>query len=182
MNRGNVVNAVLFQAAWFACVLGGARDVALWGFIVVVGLAGYSFAAGTAGRDLVLASVAAVVGFLLETVWIRTGVLVYGEALVAPPWIVLLWVGVGLSLNHSLAFLKPRPWLGGVFAAASAPLSYLAGARFGAVAVPDPWLLGAVSAAWLLLFTAAFALARVGDLFDGGGPVAVAPDEKRRTT
>jgi hypothetical protein len=169
MNRGNLVNAVLFQAAWFACVIGGARDVSLWGMVAVVGLAGYSLHARTAGRDLVLASVAAVVGFLLETVWIRSGVLVYGGALVAPVWIVLLWVGVGLTINHSLSMFKPRPWLGGLLAGTSAPLSYLAGERFGAVSIPDPWLLAVVSAIWFLLFSLAFTLAREGEAYDTPG-------------
>jgi hypothetical protein len=182
MNRGNAVNALLFQAAWFACVLGGARDVSLWGLIAVVGLAGYSLTAGTVRRDLVLASLAAVVGFLLETAWIRTGVLVYAGAVAAPVWIVLLWVGVGLTVNHSLAFLQRRPWLGGTLAGATAPLSYLAGERLGAVTVPEPWLLAAVSAAWFVLFTLGFSLARAGDVFDRGGPAADIIDGKRSVT
>jgi hypothetical protein len=134
------------------------------------------------GRDLVLASVAAVVGFLLETVWIRAGVLDYAGAVVAPAWIVLLWVGVGLTVNHSLAFLQRRPWLGGAMAGATAPLSYLAGERFGAVVVPDPWLLAAVSAAWFLLFALGFALARAGDLFERGGRNAALINGKRSVT
>lgn len=183
MNRGNVINAVLFQAAWFGCVLGGAQDVALWGLAAVLALAVYSLNAGTAGRDLVLASVAAAVGFLVETLWIRSGVLVYGDAMMAPLWIVLLWVGVGLTINHSLSMFKRRPWLGGLLAAGSAPLSYLAGERFAAVTVPDPWLLGAVSASWFVLFTLAFALAREGEVYDAAPGLLEdgVLDEKRST-
>ena len=70
----------------------------------------------------------------------------------------MLWMGVGLTLNHSLALFAPRPWLGGLMAGAAAPLSYLGGERLGGVGVPDPALLVLVAAAWFALFTLAFAL------------------------
>ncbi|MEQ9004405.1 MAG: hypothetical protein RIE74_12665, partial [Pseudomonadales bacterium] len=69
-------------------------------------------------------------------------------------------------------------------AAGSAPLSYLAGERFAAVTVPDPWLLGAVSASWFVLFTLAFALAREGEVYDAAPGLLEdgVLDEKRSTT
>ena len=72
---------------------------------------------------------AASIGFCLDTLWIRVGVLDYAGASVAPVWIVLLWVGVGLSVNHSLAPFGARPWVGGLLAGLTAPVSYLGGER-----------------------------------------------------
>lgn len=160
MNRGNVVNAVLFQAAWFACVIGGAQGTNVWGALAVGGLLIYALLGSVRGRDLALGCAGASVGFIVDTVWIRTGVLDYAGAAIAPVWIVMLWVGVGLTVNHSLSLFKARPWLGGLFAGATAPLSYLAGERFGAVIIPDPWQLAFISLVWALLFTAVFTLAR----------------------
>lgn len=160
MNRWNVVNAVLFQVAWFACVLGGARGNALWGLAAVSLLLTHSALLGNVRRDLLLAGGAAAVGFIVDTVWIRSGVLNYGGAAVAPVWIVLLWVAVGLTLNHCLSMFKARPWLGGLLAGLGAPLSYLGGERLGAVSIDEPWQLLWISPVWLLLFALAFTLAR----------------------
>lgn len=160
MNRWNVLNGVLFQMTWFACVLGGAAGTSIWGFAAVALLLGHSAFAGTLSRDMILASAAAAVGFLVETFWIRSGVLDYGGAMVAPVWIVLLWVAVGLSLNHCLSMFQSRPWLGGSLAGLGAPLSYLGGERLGAVSIADPLQLLWISVAWLALFALAFHLAR----------------------
>jgi hypothetical protein len=160
MRHGNLINGVLFQAAWFACVLGAAHGTSLWGAVVLAGLFAYSAAAATPRRDLIAAASAAAVGFVVDTAWIRTGILSYGGAGLAPVWIVMLWVAVGLSVNHSLAMFKLRPWLGGLLAGAGAPLSYLAGERFGAVVVTAPQQLWMVSVAWFVLFALTFTLSR----------------------
>jgi len=160
LNLANLCNAVLFQFAWFACVLGGAAGSSLWGAGAVTSLAAFAALRDRWRSDVAFALLGAVVGLGLDTLWIQTGVLDYGGAALAPPWIVLLWAGVGLTLNHSLGLFSARPWLGGLLAGLSAPLSYLGGERLGAVAVPDPWLLGFVAATWFALFTLAFAAAR----------------------
>ncbi len=84
----------------------------------------------------------------------------YAGAAVAPVWIVLLWVAVGLTLNHCLSMFKERPWLGGLLAGLGAPLSYLGGERLGAVSIDEHWQLLWISPVWLLLFALAFTLAR----------------------
>ena len=157
MSRANLVNAGLFQLTWFACVLGGAAGSSVWGAVALASLLAFSGARPFLRSDLTLAAVLGLVGLGLDTLWIRTGVLDYGSA-IAPAWIIMLWMGVGLTLNHSLSLFANRPWLGGLMAGAAAPLSYLGGERLGGVAVPDPWLLGVVAAAWFALFTLAFAL------------------------
>lgn len=160
MNLWNVLNGVLFQLTWFACVLGGAASTSVWGIGAVALLLGHSGFAGTISRDVVLASAAAAVGFVVETMWIQSGVLNYGAVMVAPVWIVLLWAAVGLSLNHCLSMFQYRPWLGGALAGLGAPLSYLSGERLGAVSIADPLQLLWISVVWFLLFALAFRLAR----------------------
>jgi len=166
MNRWNVVNGVLFQVAWFACVLGGAAGSNLWGALILVLMLTQAVLGAGWRRDLTLATITAVVGFLLDTLWIRFGVLDYGSAL-APPWIVMLWVAVGLSVHHCLSYFKSRPWLGGTLAGLGAPFSYLAGERFGAVVIDDPYRLMAVAVSWLLLFAVLFIV--TGDGSRGAG-------------
>lgn len=161
MAGSQIPNAVLFQICWFTCVLGGARGTSIWGVLAVAAL-GAETLLRRPGSDLLLVGLLVPVGFVLDSLWIHFGVLDYGAAL-APPWIVLLWAAVALTVNHSLAFLKPRPLLGGLLAGSCAPLSYLMGARLGAVTVPDPWLLASVGVVWFALFTVLFAGARAWD-------------------
>jgi len=156
MSRATLLNAGLFQITWFACVLGGPANGFLWGAAAVAGMLWFSARTDVLAVDVGLAAVAAAVGFVLDSLWIHLGILDYRGAALAPMWIVLLWVGVGLSMNHSLALFQARPLLGGVLAGACAPLSYLGGERLGGVVVPDPWMLIAVSATWFVLFALAF--------------------------
>jgi hypothetical protein len=156
----NLLNAALFQGAWFACVLGGAAGTSAWGAGAVAGLLAFAAIRDRLRSDLAYAAVGAAVGFALDTLWIQAGVLDYAGAAVAPAWIVLLWAGVGLTLNHSMAPFALRPWLGAMLAGASAPLSYLGGERLGAVTVPEPMLLGVVAVAWMAVFGVAFRMAR----------------------
>lgn len=153
MKYANLINIGLFQLTWFACVVGGA----LWGLTALCLMLGFSWRSGLLAADAVCAAVAAIVGVCLDTLWIQTGVLDFYGFAVAPLWIVMLWIGVGLSVNHGLAYFKARPMLGGALAAVSAPVCYLSGAALGAVSVPNPALLAAVSAAWFGVFWLGFA-------------------------
>ena len=78
----------------------------------------------------------------------------------APSWILALWLGFALTVNHSLGWLQEKPWLAALLAALFAPVSYLAGERLGAVTVANPSGLLLVSVAWCALFYGVFA--RIG--------------------
>ncbi len=59
----------------------------------------------------------------------------------APPWITALWVLFATLPHHSLGWLRSRKLLAAVLGAIGGPLSFLAGTRFGVVAVEDQPLL-----------------------------------------
>lgn len=159
MTKANILNAVLFQAIWFACVLGGAHGW-FWPGALGVLLLILSLAPSPALRhDALLATLLMPIGALLDTLWIHTGVLDFNGAAIAPAWIILMWLAVALTINHSLEFFRDRPLLGAAAVFCAAPLSYLAGERLGAVIVPDPILLVAVSTTWAVLFYGAFRFA-----------------------
>ncbi|MEJ2088790.1 MAG: DUF2878 family protein, partial [Gammaproteobacteria bacterium] len=98
------------------------------------------------------------IGWLLEVVWIDNGILIYGQDGV-PIWILMLWAGVALTVNHSLAWFQRYPCCGAAVAAVAAPLCNLGGERLDAVLVPEPLQLVWVSLAWLIVFYAMFTLA-----------------------
>lgn len=162
MSRLTLINAALFQVAWFACVLGGAAGTSLWGALTVLALLAFSAKVGMLRHDVPFVCAGLLAGLALDTGWIQLGILDYGGAQVAPPWIVLLWCGLGLTLNHSMQIFTARPLLGGVLAGATAPVSYLGGERLGAVTVPDPLAMVWVGLVWAVVFWGAFAWARNG--------------------
>lgn len=53
-----------------------------------------------------------------------------------PYWLVALWIGFAATLGHSLSYLQNRFPLAVILGAISAPMSYWAGNRFGAVEFP----------------------------------------------
>ncbi len=160
MDRQTLINAVLFQILWFACVIGSGRYGWFWPAIAATVLLVLSVRnASSARHDVLLAMVLMPLGWLLDTLWIYLGVLDFQGLTVAPSWIVLLWLGLALTINHSLAFLRDRPLIGAAVVFVTAPVTYLAGARLGAVTVPEPWHLAWVSLAWGLLFYGIFRMA-----------------------
>lgn len=169
--KQKIANAVLFQITWFACVLGGAQGVWLWGAIGVSLLLVFSYSQGCLSRDLKFVGTLFLVGLCLDSLWATTSILDFGSEawpvellgqriLIAPPWILLLWVGVGLTLMHSLSVFVARPWLGALMAGGASVPSYLAGQRLDAVVLPNPYALGLIVLVWAILFYILFSWAR----------------------
>ena len=163
-----LLNAVLFQCVWFAAVIGAGHGLAWPGVLAVAAFAAVTLRErATRASDLRLVALAAVLGGLLDSGFVATGLLRYAapwpvEGL-APAWIVALWINLALALNHSLRWIRAYPAWAAAFGAAAAPLSYLAAARgWDAVAFADPaWrALAIVSACWALVMGALVALAR----------------------
>ena len=133
-----VVNILLFQAGWFACVLGAAHDLPWAGPLAAAAIVAWHLArAAQPNHELALVAVAAVLGALFETLlvqagWVRfeTGVLIEGTA---PYWMVALWAIFATTLNISLRSLRPHRWLAAVLGAIGGPVAYYAGARLGAL-------------------------------------------------
>lgn len=151
------LNFVACQAAWFACVLGGANDRALAGTMVVGAVIGLHLAlAQRRLPEALLIAVAAVIGLVWDSALVALGLMSYPAgnfaAGLAPYWIVAMWALFATSLNLSMAWLKGRPWLAVPFGAVGGPLAYLAGERLGGLQMPDPVLaLGVQALGWAVL-------------------------------
>ncbi len=155
------LNAACFQLLWLGCVVGAGRyEAHSLAFLGAIPVVAFSLLSEWRWHDLLLGFGCLLLGIALDTMWIRTGILDYGTLQLAPYWIILLWVGVGLTLNHSLEPLARRPLVGALIAGAFAPISYLGGERVGAVDIPDAFALGWVALAWFLTFYGVFSLSR----------------------
>jgi len=148
------VNFILFQVAWFACVLGGAHETPWIGPAVVAGVAGYHLSRVPDPKsELSLLALAAGIGAAFDSALTMTGWLSYPSGqwhpMLAPYWIVALWVAFATTLNVSLNWLKGRLLLALAFGAVGGPLAYLAGARLGGITFHEPALaLTALAFGW----------------------------------
>jgi len=161
-----VLNMLLFQIGWLACVLGAASGRPWAGVVTAVAVIGWHLARATEPtRELALVAVAALTGATFETVlaqagWVHfdSGVLLKGTA---PYWMVALWAVFATTLNVSLRSLRERPWLAALLGAAGGPAAYYAGAQLGALEfVTVGAALAAIGAGWALLAPALLLAAR----------------------
>lgn len=161
-----VINLLLYQAGWLACVLGAANGLPWVGALAAAGIVGWHLVrAARPSREVALIAAAIVVGavfetLLLQTGWVRfdTGVLLAGTA---PYWMVALWAIFATTLNVSLRALRPYPWMAAAFGALGAPAAYYAGANLGAMEFAATGLaLAAIGIGWAILAPALFGVAR----------------------
>lgn len=151
-----VCNALGFQCVWFATVAGAGAGHGWAGPLAAVVFAALTVAFfGRARADLLLLAFALPFGFLLDSLWVKTGLMRFVEPWPllewAPAWILALWVGFTMTVNHSLAGLADRLWLAIALGAVGGPLAYFAAERaFAAVEFLAPtWLVfSALGAAW----------------------------------
>lgn len=151
------VNFILFQVAWFACVLGGAHQIPWAGPVVVAVVAAYDVSrAPDPKAELSLLAIAAGIGLMFDSALAATGWLSYPSGqwhpLLAPYWMVALWVAFATTLNVSMNWLKGRRLLAFVFGAVGGPLAYLAGSKLGGVTFHDPVMaLTALALGWAII-------------------------------
>ena len=149
-----VVNFLLFQLAWFACVLGGANAMPWLGPLVVLGVVAYHLTRAAAPRpEAALLVTAGLIGAVFDSALVSTGWLIYpsGQWLpsMAPYWIIAMWVAFATTLNVSLTWLRGRMLLAVAFGAAGGPAAYYAGAKLGGVTFGEPLLgLTALAVGW----------------------------------
>ena len=150
-----ILNAVLFNATWFGCVLGGE----LWGAAGLFFM-GVQTVWDKSHMDLFLAVMLGTFGWVLDSAWVVIGIVDYDGITVAPVWIVILWCAVGLSVNKCMRWFHQHAVLGAVVASVAAPVSYLSAERLGATNVIDIYGLAAISLMWLVVFGCLFSLLR----------------------
>lgn len=160
-----LTNFVLFQVAWFACVLGGANGLPWFGIAVVALVVAVHLRwAARPGREALLLVAAGGIGALWDGLLSGFGWLVYPSGIVAtwlaPIWIIAMWIAFATTFNRSLGWLKGRWYLATGLGAIGGPLAYAAGAGLGGVSFPDPPLAMVVLAGgWAFLMPLLLALA-----------------------
>lgn len=163
--RSALGNFVVLQACWFCCVLGGARGWPWLGPAAVAAcLAAYMAGSPAPAREASLAACAGLLGILLDSALAAAGVLRFPpdapQIGLVPVWMIALWMIFATTLYTSMRWMAGRYALGSLIGAAAGPLSYLGGARLGAVELgPSPdAALAVVALEWAVAMPALLAL------------------------
>lgn len=176
-----LINIVIYQICWLACILGAANGMPLTGVVVVaLAVAYHLYVAPRPGAEMVLILIAAVIGGFWDSLLVVAGWLVYPNGTLidgtAPYWIVALWVSFATTFNVSLRWFKRRLVPAALFGAIGGPLAFLAGERLGGV-VFTSYSAGvtALALGWALLFPLMMLISNRWDGFEPApAPRAVA--------
>jgi len=160
-----LLNAVLFQAGWWACVLAAANHRAALALLALAGVVAIQVLLYPApARMLRLALLCLGLGAVIESAFVALRVTAFPHDQIllglAPAWMAGMWALLATSLDASLRWLQQRALLGSAFGAAAGPLSYAAGARLGALALPGPRSPWVIAAVWAVAFPLLLRLAR----------------------
>jgi hypothetical protein len=151
-------NLVSFQLCWVAFVWGGASGRWWLGFVPLLVFVAWQLSASRWRRsDLLTMGLAFLLGVLVESTMAAAGWFNYTTPtpalFFAPLWMLGMWINFGLTINHSMAWLKGRTLLAALFGLLGGPLTYvLAGSAWNALEVPEPmWpSLLAIGIAWAI--------------------------------
>lgn len=152
------LNFIFMQLVWFAAVGGAGRGIAWAGPLAFVAFAAahFAFAPRVPGEWRLMAA-AILLGGATDSLMTAAGFATYASPVpstqLAPVWIIALWAGFALTLNHSLAWMTRRPLMAALIGGVVGPLSYLgAGRLFNAVTFAEPLLrsLAVLGACWFV--------------------------------
>ena len=137
-----LINLMMFQIGWFACVLGGAHGQPWAGTAVAMAIVSlHLLRAANPVPEIKLVLLAALIGGAWDSALVALGWITYPSGTLiagaAPHWIVAMWMLFATTLNVSLRWLKHRGLpvilLGAVFG----PFAYYAGELLGALRFTD---------------------------------------------
>jgi hypothetical protein len=162
----SIVPWLAFQGVWLMCAVGAARGNGALGIAVAL-----VFATAMIGgsrkpaRDALVVAASGVAGFLIESALVIAGLIRFAARwpaeMLAPAWIVALWMAFGATLPSITDKLGAhRLKIAAVLGAVAGPLAYLAGARLGALHLvgSGKWTLLVLSVVWAAVMAGLVAL------------------------
>ncbi|MES2547851.1 MAG: DUF2878 domain-containing protein [Pseudomonadota bacterium] len=165
-----LINFVLFQIGWFACVLGAARQMPLLGVATVIAIViWHLMQARQAKKEVQLLLIALVIGGVFDQIMLNHQLITYqahGWAdYLVPVWILALWAEFVTVLNVSLSWMRGRRLIAVLFGAIGGPLAYMGAEKLGAVTLNHlPVSYIALSLGWAILTPL---LLKLSEKFDG---------------
>ncbi len=146
------------QAIWLVCVLGAAR-----GYPMIAAALGLVLLASQICvekrpfvRELPWIIACVLLGGGIDSVLTVSGHFVFDQPLwpaaLAPPWLLVIWAAFAVAIAEYAPLIRRHSWFSLPLFALGAPLTYYAGCRLGAVAMPTPIAsLAGMTFIWALL-------------------------------
>jgi len=170
MQRRVVVNFILYEIGWFACVIGAAKQMPWLGVVVMLAIvAWHLLQAKQPKREWALLLIVLVIGGTFDQILLNHQLISYEShgwmTNIVPVWILALWAEFVTILNVSLRWMHGRWLLAVLFGAIGGPLAYMGAAKLGAVTLnlmPASYI--ALSLGWAILTPL---MLRLSAKFDG---------------
>lgn len=150
--KKTIYNALVFNVAWLICVFGGDYIAVPTAFLVIA-VHCYFFSENP--KEILLILVILVLGVLVDSALIRSGLLLPpGESLWPPWWLVCLWGLFATTLNHSLKWFQTHALFAVVLGGVAGSMTYLAGTRLSDFSLKHPQVttLAAMFVVWACVF------------------------------
>lgn len=124
-----IANALAYQAVWFSAIL-WSNTGAVFGCIIILILLATS---ESRGNDLKMIGLLMFIGLLVDGTLMQVGFFTFtSPGLPIPFWLLVIWIGLAMTIHHSLAWLKDKLLLAALFGGLGGPAAYWAGTRMGA--------------------------------------------------
>ena len=171
-----LINVAAFKLGWISSVVGGAQQLPWLGPLVVfVVIALHLARAQRPGSELMLILGCGLIGAVFDSVMVAAGWVTFPSGMfsdvMAPYWIVTMWMLFGTTINLSMRWMRGRPLLASAFGLIGGPLAYLAGHKIGGILFVDqPAALVMLAIGWAVMMPL---LVQIGERLDGvspGGP------------
>lgn len=132
-----IVNFLLFQIGWFACVMAAAQALPLLAFISSLTIVAiHMLFTPFKGRELLLIMFSGCLGMVVDSVAIAAQVFTVPNSqglFLAPLWLISLWMLFATCLRHSMSWMQGRYAISAICGALFAPMAYYGGAKLGAI-------------------------------------------------
>lgn len=146
-NQKNIINILLMQAVWFACVVGGN----LWGWAATLIFFGiYQAIIGSLRKEWLCILAIAFIGLVVDSTLSKLQLMIYPDKstmnwmpvsitsfisnfMHLPGWMAALWLAFATLFLHGFQWLHHRPLLAAAAGAVLGPANYYAGAQLHGV-------------------------------------------------
>ena len=165
-----ILNVATAQIGWFGSVIGGAQQMPWIGpLVALVALTIHFYFARRPAQELLLIISCAAIGAAFDSMLVAAGWVQYysGQfsAVMAPYWIISMWILFATTLNVSMRWLRGRWRLAAIFGLVGGPLAYLGGQKLGGIElVNEVAALAALGIGWAVMMPVLLWLA---ENFDG---------------
>ena len=151
-----VINFILFQLAWFACVIGAAKAMPWLGvYVTVIILVWHVYTANQTKPELILLLIALCIGAVFDQLMVSFNLIDYAshgwDNQWVPVWILALWLGFATALNNSLRWMRKHTIVAILFGAIGGPLAYLGASKLGALTLQGTHSIIALSIGWAVI-------------------------------